>query len=171
MLRDIKFMKAIVKTITTVEGNKITITGELIDVAPSSLIAQRNTIMHPVNGKFSHPRHFQNNSHGMMILRNGTDGVLFPKDEMVAVALEIDSKLTDAPVFSIRPSIDSLTGKVASEIPVTAKIQHSDDGKDWTDVEKADANFKGESGKFYRCIATNKNGSTVSGITLIPKPK
>ena len=164
-------MKSIVRTITTVDGNKITITGELIDVAPPSLIAQRNTIMHPVNGKFSHPRHFQNNSHGIMILRNGTDGVLFPKDEMVAVALEIDSKLTDAPIFSIHPSGDSLTGKVASEIPVTAKIQHSEDGKDWVDVENAGADFKGKSGKFYRCIATNKNGSTISGITLIPKSK
>lgn len=164
-------MKALVKTVTKVEGNKITITGELMDVTFPDVVAQRhNTMHHPVAGHPSKPRHIQSNSHGFVLLRKGSNGVLFPKDEMVAIALEIDSKLTDVPVFVEHPCHGNLAGKVVSEIKATAKIQESDDGETWTDVKSAGAKFKGASGKHYRCVATNKNGDTLSNPVELPKP-
>jgi len=163
-------MKAIHTLVTKVDGENITITGKIMDVTMPALVAQRhNSMLHPVNGHPSKPRHIQSNSHGFLVLRKGSDGILFPKDEMVSVALEIDSKLTDVPAFVVHPTKDNLVGKVASEIPVTAKIQQSDDGKSWVDATNADANFKGEAGKFYRCVATNKNGFAFSNPVQIPK--
>ena len=88
----------------------------------------------------------------------------------MAIGLEIDSKLTDVPVFTVHPTKDKLAGTVVSEIPATGKIQQSDDGKVWVDVQNADANFKGEAGKFYRCVATNKNGDAISNPVHFPKP-
>jgi hypothetical protein len=165
-------MKALVRTNTVVDGKKVTITGELIDVTFPDMVAQRhNTMLHPVNGHPSKPRHIQSNSHGFLVLRKGSDGILFPKDEMVAIGLEIDSKLTDVPVFVEHPTKENLSGKVISEIASTGKIQQSDDGKTWTDVGGADSNLKGESGKHYRCVASNKNGETASNPVHIPDAK
>lgn len=162
-------MKALSKLETKVEGNKITITGELVDVTFPAVVAQRhNTIFHPVNGHPSKPRQLQSNSHGFIVTRKGSDGILFPKDEMVAVACEIDCKLSDVPVFSEHPCCERLTGKVVSELPVEAKIEQlGDDGKTWSEVTEADEKFKGEKGKNYRCVVSNKNGSTVSNPVLI----
>ena len=127
-------MKAICRLKTKIDGNKITITGDIIDVTAPLLVAQRHTIPHPVNGHPSKPRHFQANTHGLAILRHGADGVLFPKDELASVALEIDSKLTDVPVFTKHPTKDDLKGQVISELPATGKIQTSADGKRWNDA-------------------------------------
>ena len=163
-------MKAIVKLNTVVDGNKITITGELMDITFPDIVAQRhNTVMHPVSGHPSKPRHIQTNTHGFVVLRKGSDGILFPKDEMVAVALEIDSKLTDVPAFVEHPTPENLAGNIVSEIPATAKLQHSIDGKTWEDVPNADINFKGEIGKHYRCVANNKNGDAISNPVKIVK--
>ena len=163
-------MKALCKLEAKVDGNKITITGELVDVAIPAMVAQRhNTIHHPVNGHPSKPRHLQSNSLGFIVTRKGSDGVLFPKDEMVALACEIDSKLSDIPVFGVHPNCECLAGKVISELPVIGKIESSDDGNTWTEVVGADDKFKGEAGKFYRCVATNKNGFAFSNPVQIPK--
>jgi hypothetical protein len=166
-------MKAITETKTTVDAQgNITITGKIIDVTFPDVVAQRhNTILHSVNGHPSKPRHFQSNTHGFIFKRKGCDGVLFPINEMVAVGLEIDSKLTDVPSFTAHPTKDNLAGTVVSEIPATAKIQHSDDGKTWTDIQSADGKVTPVAGKFYRCVATNKNGDAVSNTVHFPAPK
>jgi hypothetical protein len=163
-------MKALSKTSTVVDGNKVTITGELVDVAFPAIVAQRhNTIRHHVSGHPSKPRHLQSNSHGFLVTRKGSDGILFPNDELVAIGVEIDSKLTDVPVFVEPPTNGNLFGRVVSEIPFTSKLQESDDGKAWSDVQGADSNFAGDAGKFYRCISTNKNGDATSNPVKIPK--
>ncbi len=164
-------MKAICKLVTKVDGNKLTITGELMEVNFPAIVGQRSTMLHPVNGHPSHPRHYQANSQGFIVKRKGANGVLFPKDEMVSVAIEIDNQLTGVPIFTAQPQIGNLVGTVVSEIPVQAKIQESTDGKSWSDIPSADQNFKGEQGKHYRCIATNKVGSTTSKPVHIPIPK
>jgi len=165
-------MRALVKLEAKVDGNKVTITGELVDAEIPAMVAQRhNTIHHPVNGHPSKPRHLQSNSLGFIVTRKGACGVLFPKDEMVALACEIDCKLSDIPVFGVQPNCECLAGKVISELPVTGKIESSDDGNTWTEVVGADDKFKGEAGKFYRCVVTNKNGTTTSNPVQIPKPK
>jgi hypothetical protein len=155
-------MKAITKTNTVVTGNSITITGELVDVTFPQIIGQRHSIHHNVNGLTHKPRQLQATTHGIMVKRHGANGFLFPKDEFAAVAIEVDGSLTDAPVFVQPLSPSNLNGVVRSEFPVTAVIQQSDDGKTWTDVPNDDVNFSGEKGKWYRCIATNKIGSTTS---------
>jgi hypothetical protein len=152
-------MKAICKTQTKVEGNKITITGELIDVTEPLFHAQRFCIQHPVNGLMKHPRQIQANSNGVMVKRPGADGVLFPKDEMAAIAIEIDRKLTSAPMFVAHPHQANETGTVRSEIPLTARIESSADGKTWTEIPLG---TKHEKGKFYRCVAVNDSGETAS---------
>jgi hypothetical protein len=165
-------MKAIHSLVTKVDGNKITITGEIMDVKLPDVLAQRhNTVHHLVSGHPSKPRHLQSNSLGFVVNRYGADGVLFPKDEMVSVALEIDHKLTEPPKFTKHPCKESLVGQVQSEIKTTAKIQESTDGKAWTDVANADTGFKGEAGKHYRCVACNAAGETTSNTVTIPAPK
>jgi hypothetical protein len=164
-------MKAITQLVTKVEGDTITITGKLMDANFPLIVGQRQTIHHHVAGNRSKPRRIENNTHGVCVLRSGSDGVLIPKDELVSVMLEIDSKLTDAPFFEAHPNANSITGKIKSEIPLTAKIQQSDDGKTWADVPNADKDFKPESGKHYRCVASNKTGETASNSFQVPKAK
>jgi len=163
-------MKAICKLETKVDGNKITIAGEIIDVTWPLFVGQRHTVLHPVEGNPHHPRHIQINSHGVLVSRNGkTDGVLFPKDELAAVMLEVDEKLTDAPKFVQHPTAENLTtAKAQSEIKAHVKYQHSPDGETWEDVAM-DGNFKPEMGKHYRCIATSKAGETSSNIVKVTK--
>lgn len=164
-------MKAIHSLVTKIVGNKITITGEIMDVSFPGFIGQRNTIMHNVLGNPSKPRHMQINSHGALVTRHGTDGVLFPKDELISVMIEVDNKLTDAPLFQVHPSKDSLTSaKVISELPMTGVHQQSDDGKTWTDI-KLEKDFKPKPGKHYRMVARNKCGETCSNHVCIPKKK
>lgn len=155
-------MRAITKCETKVVGNKITITGELVDITMPMFIGQRNTIMNPVNGDMNHPRHLQITTHGAMVLRNGSDcGVLFPKDEFMSVMVEIDYRLTNPPVFSKHPCSANPVGMAKSETALTAKVEHSDDGKTWSEV-KVGKGFKPAKGKHYRCVASNKSGTTVS---------
>ena len=160
-------MKALVKVNTVVDCNKVTITGELVDCPMPAIMAQRTTILHPVNGNSSKPRHIQVNSFGAMILRRGTDGILFPKEELVAIAVELDPALSDAPVFKVHPTPESLTGDILSDGSATASIEQSDDGKTWTQVPDADSKFKGIAGKHYRCVANNKSGKTISNPVLL----
>lgn len=155
-------MRAIHSLKTVVDGNKITITGELMDVTMPAMIGQRTTIMHPVMGDMNKPRHIQVTTHGVMVLRHGTDGVLFPKDELVSVMLEVDGKLTDPPQFVEQPTADNLTGKVVSEIESTVQVQHSDDGKNWNDLKQDPKDYPVLVGKHYRCIARHKHGETAS---------
>ncbi len=162
-------MKALCKLTTTVTGNKFTITGELIDVNFPAIVAQRVTISHAVAGHPQKPRHIQLTSHGLLVRRVGSDGVLLPQDELASVMVEIDSKLSDVPVFDAHPTLDDLLGSVKSEIATTAEVQVSDDGKAWTCIKDFKAGTKPEAGKFYRCVATNKNGSVASNAVHIPK--
>lgn len=166
-------MKAICKLKTVITGNQVTITGELVDVTAPLIIGQRSTIMHPVQGNQSNPRHMQVNSHGFVFKRNGSDGVLFPKDEMASVALEIDNKLTDAPVFLAHPTVENLmSAKAISEIDMTGETHESaDGGKTWNKIPDPDAGFKGTPGNQYRFAAKNNNGISYSEAVEIPKLK
>ena len=165
-------MKAICSIETKVEGDTITITGKIINVTYPVFVGQRTTMMHPVAGNPHHPRHIQVNTHGVLVSRNGkTDGVLFPKDELASMMLEIDEKLTDAPVFVAHPTVEDLkTAKAQSELPMVGKFQHSDDGQTWHDTE-LHPDFKPVAGKHYRCVAKSKAGETVSNIVKVPAPK
>lgn len=155
-------MKAIHSLVTVVKGDTITITGKIMDVTFPMFVGQRSTIMHPVNGNMNHPRHLQVNTHGAMMTRNGNGiGVLFPKDELASVLMEVDSRLTNAPVFLSHPDSKNPIGNPISELPLTATIQESKDGEIWTDV-KNPKKFKPVSGKHYRCKASNSVGESHS---------
>lgn len=163
-------MKALVKMDTKVDGNKFTITGEIMDVNFPNIIAQRVTIHHPAITDTAKPRQVQATSHGIVVVRHGSAGVLLPQDEIVSALLEIDSTLTDPPVFEQHPTADNIAGKIKSEIPVAAMIQHSDDGKTWTDTDlKLDSTIP--CGKHYRVVAANKCGKSESNPVHIPHPK
>lgn len=157
-------MKAISQIVTKIEGDNITIIGKLVNVTAPLYVAQRTTIHHPVNGVMVKPRRVEVNNHGVMVMRHGAVGVLLPIDEMVAVAIEVDNTLTDAPVFEEHPTVENPTGKIRSELNASGTIQESDDGEKWKDISDAK---KLETGKYYRCVVKNPRGETISNVVKV----
>jgi hypothetical protein len=158
-------MKAITKVKTNISGNQITITGELMDFTPHPIQSQRVTQLHFVSTNPQKPRHIVAGSEGLFIKRHGSDGVCFPRDEMIALALEIDQTLTDAPRATIPLTADLKPG-FKTEIPATIEwFESADEGKTWSAIPTPSK----QPGAWIKCVATNKQGSTESNIHKFPK--
>jgi len=160
-------MKIITSTKTVVEGNKITITAELSE-KEFQLPVQLTTIGHGVATNIHHPRHVQISNEALFVKRMHSQtkrgaAVAWLIDELVDIFVNIEPGLTDAPVFVQQPKPDLLDATVNSEIPFTLAWEQSDDCKTWLTTDKSIV----VPGKFYRAIATNAAGSTISNAVKL----
>lgn len=153
-------MKTITNLKTTVEGNKVTITGEIID-RDFRMPAQQVTVPQnsPHNPRFI--RHCQLSSEAFFIKFVG-EAVAFILDELADVACEINPKLTWAPV--LKQAAD-LTVEINSELEPTIQWQSSTDGKEWKDIAgataaKLDRAIVPKEAKLVKAIAKSEAGQT-----------
>ena len=159
-------MKTLTNTKTVVEGNKVTITAEIIDYS-FGMPCQAVTVGHGSATNIHHPRHVQISNEALFVKRMGNHVIKKAElawliDELVDIFINIEPGLTDAPVFMQQPKPDSLAAIVVnSELPYTVLWEWSPDGKtDWTTADKAAI----PDGAFHRCTATNAAGSTLSNV-------
>jgi hypothetical protein len=162
-------MKTLTKINTKVDGNKVTITGELIDVNFPVVVAQRQTIGHRVLTNPHRPRMCRATNHAFMVERHGADGFAIPVDEMVQIALAVDPKLSDPPVIGKHPTAADLILECKTESTASQKYQVSDDNKNWSDVAlDKNGKFTPETGKYYHCVVSNLSGETPSNSFKVP---
>lgn len=165
-------MKTIVKTNTVIEGNKITITGELMDAKFPEVVARRMSVGHFVSTNPHRPRHCRATNHAFMVERNGAEGFAFPLDEFVAVALSVDPKLSDAPLIHGHPNAINDILECKSETATTTVWQQSTDGKEWQDIaDEQLKSFMPLAGGLYRAKVTNDSGTSFSRVISIPNAK
>jgi hypothetical protein len=164
-------MKTLVRLNTKIDGNKVTITGELMDIQFPDVHAQRMTVGHFVSTNPHRPRMCRATNHAFMIERHGADGVAIPIDEFVAMALAIDPKLSDKPLIHKHPTFSDLVLECKSETEAKEQWQESTDGVTWTSIETPQVGFKGEPGRQYRVELTNQSGTSVSDTIRVPTAK
>ena len=156
-------MKTITKIDTKIEGNKITITGELVDVKFPDMVAQRMTVGHFVSTNPHRPRQCRATNQAFMVERHGAEGFAWPLDEFVALALEVDPKLSDAPLIHKNPTVTDLLLDCKTETDASKQWQVSDDGTNWTNLDKElTPDNRPQPGKHYRVVLTNKSGQSAS---------
>lgn len=162
-------MKTLVKVQTKVEGKQVTITGELMDVQFPAHVAQRMSVGHFVSTNPHRPRRCMATNHAFILERHGADGFAIPLDEFVAIGLEIDPKLSDAPLIQKHPTEADMILECKTETPAKQQWQVSDDGKTWNDLESVPTTP--QPGKHYRVVLTNQSGSTESKSFSVKPPK
>jgi hypothetical protein len=154
-------MKTINISEVTVNGDEILIRGKIADAPDSNaIVAQRITILDPVNGSMKHPRQIQMNSNGLLVKRSSVEPLFISKADLIKVAVKVIPKMTSEPVFASQPTKDLPLGNVLSESPVQIIRQQSDDLNNWTEVEGQEM----VQGRFYRVIAKNEQGTTISSV-------
>ena len=158
-------MKIIKNISVNIDGNKVSITGELDDVKFPAIVAQRHSVGHFPSTNPHKPRRCLATNHGFMVERYGADGFLFPMDEFAALAIQCDPKLADAPVVSLKKEGDDLSALVNTETDHKLQWQESLDGTTWSDIEPgADGKVKTKPGLHYKAIAINLTGTQSKSI-------
>jgi hypothetical protein len=169
------------KTITfkSLNGDAVLTSGEKVPMQPTRLVTVHNSAV--LNPQWI--RNLQLSSEFVFIKRYGSPTVGVHVDDLIALAIAIEPKLSWPPLFKLLPQNQSIkAGETAnlsietvSELPdVTYQWQSSIDGKDWTDIKDAvSGSLAGIGGGFYRCVATNAAGSssTEPAHVKLIKPK
>jgi hypothetical protein len=169
------------KTITfkSHEGNAILTSGEKIPMQPTRLVTVHNSAV--LNPQWV--RNLQLSSEFVFIKRYGSPTVGVHVDDLIALAIAIEPKLSWPPLFKNPPQSQSIkAGETASlsietvsELPdVTYQWQSSPDNVTWTDIkDSVSSSLAGIGEGFYRCVATSAAGSasTEPAHVKLIKPK
>jgi hypothetical protein len=159
-------MKKITNTKAEVKGNKITITGDIIDVAPGEFKfpAQQVTIGYETIGR--HRRHVQISSDAVFVKTPDAIAAI-PLNELIAISSAIEPKTSPKPWFSKMPTTGALTVEFSSEIEPSLQWKWSDkpdpSGK-WSDIAGATTatliKTPDLNGKWVACVAFSEAGAT-----------
>ncbi len=126
-----KTLKSIKSTIT---GNKLTLTADIVDKDYSAFRSQQQTIVHVASNNIRHHRHLQIAECGVIVKTPGKKvGFVLEKQDLINLATDIEPMLSYAPVATNKLS-KTLTVSINSELTPDFQWQVSTDGKTWTDI-------------------------------------
>jgi len=162
-------MKTLTNTKTTVTGNKITITADIVD-KKFPFPVQQVTVgyLNPDNIRW--PRHIQLSNDACFIKAFG-NGFAISTDDLVNIAAQVEPKTSFPPLFKkITPEYKV---EISSELHPDLQWEVSDklQGAPWTKVEGQTSESldksKVKAGQFVRCVATSDAGSLISNPVIV----
>jgi hypothetical protein len=164
-------MKTLKGIKTTISGNKLTLTADIVDKDYSAFRTQQQTIVHAASDNIRHHRHLQIAECGVMVKTPGKRvGFVLEKQDLIDIATGIEPLLSYAPVATNKLD-KTLTVKINSELTPDFQWQVSMDGQVWSNVPGQTTTTLDKStvkaGQRVRLKATSPAGEMITETVVV----
>lgn len=161
-------MKTLSGVKTTVTGDKITITADIVE-REFRFPVQQVTVgyLNPANIRW--PRHIQLSNDACFVKAFG-NGFAISTDDLVKIASQVEPKTSFPPLFGLK--MPNYTVEISSELHPDLQWEVSDKlTGEWSKVEGQTSatldKSKVKTGQFVRCVASSDAGSVTSNPAIV----
>ncbi|MDE2100800.1 MAG: hypothetical protein KGL39_26375 [Patescibacteria group bacterium] len=169
-------MKTLTNAKCEVKDGKLTFTADISEGTVNEMLITRVCHEYVPKSDYQHRYRIMSSSEAVFVESKGSR-VFYPNEMMVRLAYMIEPKISHAPIF--RDSNNKFSASIDSELPMTVQWQECDNPypiadkqntppppAQWNNIDGENSTAltqsKTNSGKWYRCVAVNAAGATIS---------